>query len=105
MSTTIEVKATFKSINIKDKTTLQFELSPRHEGELPNLTRVANTVVFLTISSEQQPLPIEDVEAGYEEQEELPIDDIDDDLDEATLLPGGDDYYPDEPFAGEDGEL
>lgn len=43
---TIEVKAFFKNINIKDKTVLQFELSPRFLDQLPELTKMANTSVF-----------------------------------------------------------
>lgn len=43
---TIEVKASFKNINIKDKTVLQFELSPRFLDQLPELTKMANTSVF-----------------------------------------------------------
>ena len=62
---TIEVKASFKNINIKDKTVLQFELSPRFLDQLPELTKMANTSVFLSIESEQQELPI-DVEEEFE---------------------------------------
>lgn len=117
MNEPIEVKAIFTSIAIKKNTTLQFELSSSFESELPNLTKVANTVVFLTIASEQQPLPIDDEEDGYEEepeeQEQLPIDDViedeqeepeSDDEDGSEFDSGQDDYYPDEPFVGEEGE-
>lgn len=73
---TIEVKATFKNINIKDKTVLQFELSPYCMNELPDLTKLANTNVMLTIESEQQELPIEDAVLDVEyEQPAIPIDD------------------------------
>lgn len=121
MNEPIEVKAIFTSIAIKKNTTLQFELSSSFESELPNLTKVANTVVFLTIASEQQPLPIDDDEdvcaEKPEEQEQLPVDDVIEDeqeeseLDEPEDEDGSeldserDDYYPDEPFVVEDGEL
>lgn len=58
----IEVKATFKNINIKDKTVLQFELSPFYLNELPDMTKLANTDVMLTIESEQPEIPMDDPE-------------------------------------------
>lgn len=72
----IEIKATFKNINIKDKTVLQFELSPFYLAELPNMTKLANTDVMLTIESEQPELPLEEVEVEAEyDQPQIPIDD------------------------------
>ncbi len=63
----IEVKATFKNINIKDKTVLQFELSPFYLNELPDMTKLANTDVMLTIESEQPEIPMDDPEPVDEE--------------------------------------
>ena len=71
----IEIKATFKNINIKDKTVLQFELSPFYLAELLNMTKLANTDVMLTIESEQPELPLEEVEVEPEyDQPQIPID-------------------------------
>lgn len=80
---TIEVKASFKNINIKDKTVLQFELSPRFLDQLPELTKMANTSVFLSIESEQQELPI-DVEEEFE-QPTIPEDDVKEDFEMLEL--------------------
>lgn len=80
---TIEVKASFKNINIKDKTVLQFELSPRFLDQLPELTKMANTSVFLSIESEQQELPI-DVEEEFE-QPTIPEDDVEEDFEMLEL--------------------
>ncbi len=80
---TIEVKASFKNINIKDKTVLQFELSPRFLDQLPELTKMANTSVFLSIESEQQELPI-DVEEDFE-QPTIPEDDVEEDFEMLEL--------------------
>lgn len=81
----IEVKATFKNINIKDKTVLQFELSPFYLAELPDMTKLANTDVMLTISSEQPELPLEEEEPEFE-QEAIPVYDPED---EVPQLPEG----------------
>lgn len=80
---TIEVKASFKNINIKDKTVLQFELSPRFLDQLPELTKMANTSVFLSIESEQQELPI-DVEEDFE-QPTIPEDDVEEEFEMLEL--------------------
>lgn len=80
---TIEVKASFKNINIKDKTVLQFELSPRFLDQLPELTKMANTSVFLSIESEQQELPI-DVEEEFE-QPTIPEDDVEEEFEMLEL--------------------
>lgn len=80
---TIEVKAAFKNINIKDKTVLQFELSPRFLDQLPELTKMANTSVFLSIESEQQELPI-DVEEDFE-QPTIPEDDVEEEFEMLEL--------------------
>lgn len=80
---TIEVKASFKNINIKDKTVLQFELSPRLLDQLPELTKMANTSVFLSIESEQQELPI-DVEEEFE-QPTIPEDDVEEEFEMLEL--------------------
>lgn len=101
----IEVKATFKNNKIKDKTVLQFELSPFYLNELPDMTKLANTDVMLTIESEQPELPLEEVEveADYE-QPEIPMDDpepVDEQVIEAEVLslpepglPEGDESEP-----------
>lgn len=70
-----EVKAAFKAINIKDRTVLQFELSPMFLPELPELTRLANTNVMLTIESEQPELPLDDEPEDGWDQPEIPVDD------------------------------
>lgn len=72
MSEKVEVKATFVSISIKNKTVLQFELSPACEKLLPQLTALANKFVFLTITPDQQPLFEEDeVQEAAEMIEEI----------------------------------
>lgn len=71
----IEVKADFKAINIKDKTVMQFELSPYSLSHIPDLTKLVGRVLFLKLDDEQQELPIEEVEAEYE-QPEIPVDDV-----------------------------
>lgn len=110
MSEPIEVKAFFGTISIKKNTTLQFELLSSYESELPNLTKVANTVVYLTIASEQQQHPIDDddeYEDELENQEQLPIDDATEEEEEQEEQeePVPSELDECEPFEEEEGEL
>lgn len=82
----IEVRATFKNINIKDKTIMQFELSASSIDKIQELVNYANQGVILTIESPQAELPIEG------EYEAIPDDQPPIDFDEALALPRGDDY-------------
>lgn len=88
MTQDIEVKATFKKTTIGENgTQMLFELSPRHMNELPELSQMTGSTVYLTVSTEQQQLPIDELDAEYEQQDELPIDDVAEDEVEYDELP------------------
>lgn len=71
----IEVKATFKNTNIKENgTVMQFELSPFFMGELPNIAKLTGSVVYLTLATEQEELPLEEDAEDVEEREALPLE-------------------------------
>lgn len=89
----VEINATFKSCNVKDKTVLQFELSPANLSKLPELTKMVNGPVVLFIENAQTELPldVEYEEEPEENQEEIPFEDEYEIMDEMALPAGEED--------------